>query len=412
MPKCVGAVIHMKQLASLPVRVIAGCQLSNLNYRPLQPYSPEAIAFLTAWSRRLLACPEIRSYPDAVAFAYWCRPANLARLHRGFSLDPPRLGRGVALHITPTNVPVNFAYSFAFGLLAGNINIVRVSESLPAQADIICSIAMDLLNQAEHARIAAMTSLISYPRNDDITETLSEIANVRLIWGGDRTIDNLRRMHVPARCVDLTFADRYSLCLLSAASVIAADSDALHALTEGFYNDVFLLDQNACSSPHLVIWLGGVSEVKLAQARFWSAVKVRVESKKQPQGIHSVEKYTHFCRTAMILKGTKAEYVRSDPIFRVIMEKVPENIESYRGRYGFFFETIDNNLEQMRSLVNSRYQTLTCFGLDPGILAKHVVDNGLAGIDRVVPVGKALDIGVIWDGYDLIGSMSRIVYSK
>jgi hypothetical protein len=41
-----------------------------------------------------------------------------------------------------------------------------------------------------------------------------------------------------------------------------------------------------------------------------------------------------------------------------------------------------------------------------------VISNGLTGIDRVVSVGKALDIGVIWDGYDLIRTMSRIVATQ
>jgi hypothetical protein len=27
----------------------------------------------------------------------------------------------------------------------------------------------------------------------------------------------------------------------------------------------------------------------------------------------------------------------------------------------------------------------------------------------VVPVGKALEIGVIWDGYDVVGTLTRIV---
>ena len=32
-----------------------------------------------------------------------------------------------------------------------------------------------------------------------------------------------------------------------------------------------------------------------------------------------------------------------------------------------------------------------------------------AGIDRIVPVGKAMDIGVVWDGHELIREASRLV---
>jgi hypothetical protein len=402
----------MKHIADLPVRVIAGCSLADLQYKALPPYAPEAVAFLSAWAKRMLARPDIRAYPDAATFAYWCRPANLARLHRELGRDSLRIGRGLALHIAPANVPVNFAYSFAFGLLAGNANIVRVADSLPVQANILCEVAKDLLTQAEHERIAAMTTLLSYPRDDAITQSLSAIADVRLLWGGDQTIHHLRRMPTSPRCVDIAFADRYSLCLMSAPAVLATENKALLALAVGFYNDAFLLDQNACSSPHLILWQGTGPEVKAAQERFWDAMQALLQSKGQLPGVHAVDKYTHLCRTAIQIKGVKAVPTTDNRVYRVILDELPANIAEHRGRYGFFVETIDNDLTQLQRIVNTRYQTLTCFGVDTHALAQTVVSSGLAGIDRVVSVGKALDIGIIWDGYDLIRTMSRIVATQ
>ena len=407
--KCEVAVIRMNHLADLPVRVIAGCGLANLHYTALPPYAPVAVAFLAAWSKRLLARSDIRSYPDAASFAFWCRSANLARLRRELDREKLRVGRGMVLHIAPANVPVNFAYSFAFGLLAGNANIVRVPESLPAQAAILCAVAQDLLKQSDHACIASMTTLLSYPRNDAITQRLSTVADVRLLWGGDQTIRHLRGMPTSPRCVDIAFADRYSLCLISAPAILNAESKSLSALTLGFYNDVFLLDQNACSSPHLILWQGTVHEVETAQKRFWDTMQELLHMKAPLKSIHAVDKYTHLCRTAINVDGLRVTPVLDNRIFRVALKELPENIAEHRGRYGFFFETIDNSLSQLSRIVNSRYQTLTCFGVDINAIAQIVVANGLTGIDRVVPIGKALDIGVIWDGYDLIPTMSRIV---
>ena len=408
-PKCEDVVTPMKHVADLPVRVIAGCSLAHLQSKGLPPYAPETLAFLSAWSKRLLARPDVRTYPDAASFAYWCRPANLARLQRELGPEPLRLGRGVALHIAPANVPVNFAYSFAFGLLAGNANIVRVPESLPTQAGVLCAVANEVLAEAEHARIGSMTTFLSYPREDAITQRLSALADVRLMWGGDQTIHHLRSMPTSPRCVDIAFADRYSICLMSAPAVLVAEIETLQALCVGFYNDVFLLDQNACSSPHLILWQGTVKEVATAQTRFWDAMQTFLHSKGQSPSIHAVEKYIHLCRTAIQLEGARATPTFDNRVFRVALDKLPENISEHRGRYGFFFETIDNDFTQLSRIVNARYQTLTCFGVDTHALAHMVVANRLAGIDRVVPVGKALDIGVIWDGYDLIRTMSRIV---
>ena len=39
----------------------------------------------------------------------------------------------------------------------------------------------------------------------------------------------------------------------------------------------------------------------------------------------------------------------------------------------------------------------------------NVLRNNLLGIDRVVPIGKALDINLIWDGYNVIDSLSRVI---
>lgn len=406
------AVIRMKHLADLPVRVIAGCALEDLQRKAMEPYAPVAVEFLTTWSKRLFARPDLRSYPDAASFAYWCRPANLAKFQRELGNDSLRIGRGLALHIAPANVPVNFAYSFALGLLAGNANIVRVPESLPAQADALCAVANELLSEAEFGRIASMNTLISYPREDAITQRLSAVADVRLLWGGDQTIQHLRRMTTSPRCVDIAFADRYSLCLMSAPAVLSADSQTLQSLSAGFYNDVFLLDQNACSSPHLVLWQGSAQEVEAAQKRFWGTIQTLLLSKVQLPGIHAVDKYTHLCRTAIQLEGVKVTPTSDNRVNRVFLDELPENIAEHRGRYGFFFESIDNDLAQLTRIVNARYQTLTCFGVDTHELAQMVLAKSLPGIDRIVPVGKALDIGIIWDGYDLIRTMSRIINTQ
>ena len=55
---------------------------------------------------------------------------------------------------------------------------------------------------------------------------------------------------------------------------------------------------------------------------------------------------------------------------------------------------------------------MTYFGADKSQLLDFVVKNRLLGIDRIVPVGKALDIDVIWDGYDIVRSLSRIIDVK
>lgn len=46
---------------------------------------------------------------------------------------------------------------------------------------------------------------------------------------------------------------------------------------------------------------------------------------------------------------------------------------------------------------------------DANALREELIAANIRGIDRIVPVGKAMDIDVIWDGHDLVGELSRIV---
>ena len=59
--------------------------------------------------------------------------------------------------------------------------------------------------------------------------------------------------------------------------------------------------------------------------------------------------------------------------------------------------------------VTKKCQTVTYFGLNKKQIESFVLKNNLFGIDRVVPIGKALDINLVWDGYDVIDSLSRTI---
>lgn len=399
----------MKRIPDLSVEVDAGGRFDAISCTPIPPYSPQAVAFLAHLSKALLAHQAIRLYPDIAAFGYWCRRANLARLACEFGDRRRRLGRGLALHIAPANVPVNFAFSFAFGVLAGNANIVRIPDHGHPQVDVICAEIRRLFNLSEHREIAAMNRIIRYPRNDEITAALSAICDARLLWGGDETITHLRSMRTSPRCVDIAFADRYSLCLLGVEDILAASEHEMEALAAGFYNDVFLLDQNACSSPHLILWKGRADRAEAAIARFWESVEGILRTKGSIPPVHAVDQYVHLCRTAISLPASGAVTRHENRIYRVRLQELPPDIEEYRGQHGFFFEHVIDSLNVLKAIVNARYQTLTCYGVDRVEIARFIAEEGLTGIDRVVPVGKALDMGVIWDGYDLIGTLSRVI---
>ena len=378
--------------------------------RPFVPYDKLLCEFLNDLSAELRSCDESSAYPDVMSFAFWCRKANIAKLKTDFTNGEARLGLGVVFHITPSNVPVNFAFSFVFGLLSGNANIVRVPSNPFPQIGIICATINRLFAADKYRDIKAMTAFIRYEQNDEITGMYSANCNARIIWGGDEAIRNIRKLAVPERCVDLAFSDRYSLCVIDAPSVIKLDEAELIMLSERFYNDTYLMDQNACSSPHLIVWLGDKKEV--AKERFWTAVYNTVEEKYQLAAVTAVDKYTLLCQNALELNNIKSFTKHGNYVYRICIDKVFDNIDSFRGKFGYFYEYNTDDINNIAHVINTKYQTLTYFGIDKSELLGFVVKNRLSGIDRIVPVGKALDMDVIWDGYDIVRSLSRIIDVK
>lgn len=375
--------------------------------RPLPPYHPAACDFLAELSSALRASKETSAHPDVMAFAFWCRKANLDALKKKFDDGRLRLGLGLAFHVAPANVPINFAFSYAFGLLAGNANLVRVpSRSFP-QVDLVCRAASRLLEKKRHAEIKAMTAFVRYEADDAVTAELLRGCGARLIWGGDETIRRIRALAGPVRAVEIAFADRYSFCLLDAGAVVRLDKAGLKRLAEGFYNDAFLMDQAACSSPHLVVWRG--RKAAAAQERFWTAAAAVAAAKYRLPPAGAVDKFALLCRDAIERNNVKYARRHGNHAYRVGLSSLPPDLDALRGRRGYFYEYETADLSDVAAVVNDKYQTLTYFGLSRTELSDFVVGGRLPGIDRVVPVGRALDMGPVWDGYDVIKTLSRIV---
>lgn len=382
---------------------LAGGEIRDV--RPLAPYSDVVCRFLDDFSSELLHDQACKAYPDITAAAFWARRGNIARL-KARRQEELRIGRGIAFHITPSNIPVQFIFSYMFGLLSGCANIVKVTTKDYPQIEHICRVLRQVLGREEYSDVLAMTAIVRYPRESAWTESFSSLCQARLIWGGDATISNIRRYSLPPRAVELVFPDRYSLALLDTEAVATAEEKVLDRLAQGFYNDTFLMDQNACSSPQLVLWQGSNQAGK---DRFWSAVRKLAEERYDLAPVKATSKYADFCSNAVRFPETGGLQAENNVLYRVTLKGIPGNVEELRGRFGLFYEYELQDFAELDAVVNGRYQTLIYFGIDPEALAKQVISRGWRGIDRIVPVGKALDMDVIWDGYDFVSELSRII---
>ena len=376
----------------------------TLNERPVVPFDETVIEELDALSKALMKDPASRQYPDVVTFAFFCRRGNLLKLREAFSSQDSviRLGLGMVFHIAPSNVPVNFAYSVVAGLLAGNTNVVRVSQKQFPQVDII----------VKHMRATNMhrVAVVRYPHESNANEVFSNLCNVRVIWGGDATIETIRKNAIPARAFDICFADRYSIAAINADALVFSIQESVfrEKLAERFYNDTYLFDQNACSAPHLLCWLGEKENVKKAKEVFWDAVYAYAKAHYQFQDVMAVDKLTALYKQAVAMPMHDVE-TKDNVLRRVEIESLPCDIDSFRCAGGYFTECEVESLDDIAPIVLAKYQTLAYYGFEREELEAFVQRNRLTGIDRIVPFGETTAFSLTWDGRDLIQSMSRVV---
>ena len=99
----------------------------NLQKLPMQPFDPRVCEFLDALSKKIRKDEEANLYSDILTFAFWIRRSNLMKMKEAYR-EELRVGKGIVFHIAPSNVPINFAYTFVFGLLSGNANVVNASS--------------------------------------------------------------------------------------------------------------------------------------------------------------------------------------------------------------------------------------------------------------------------------------------
>jgi hypothetical protein len=377
---------------------------SFFGQRPMVPFAGEVVEYLNALSGRLLHDREAKWYPDVVTFAFFCRKGNVTRLAEEYATGERRLGRGVAFHIAPSNVPINFGYSLVAGLLAGNVNVVRVSSKEFPQVDLIVRHMAQLL--PEYPVVGGRIALVRYDRTSEATAFFSSQCNVRVIWGGDATIATIRKQEIPPRAFDVCFADRYSLAVLRSSEVLKLDEAGLAKLAEAFYNDTYLFDQNACSAPHLVCWLG--DSAAEAKDRFWTAVHRLAARKYALQPVLSVDKLTAFYRQAVAMDSLRVA-MPDNLVVRTELAALPKDIDAFRCAGGYFSEYTLQGLDELAGIVNTKYQTLAHFGLSAQELEDFVLGNRLTGLDRLVPIGDTTAFSLTWDGWDLVRTLSRRV---
>ena len=212
------------------------------------------------------------------------------------------------------------------------------------------------------------------------------------------------------RAVELNFADRFSFAIVNPEVILQLDCIALNKLAVAFYNDTYLMDQNACTAPHVLFWKksAGVS-VSEASPRFWRAVYEVAKEKYNLEGIKVSDKFTEAYKFLALHDKIGSFKKYDNYLYVVTLDRMLGSLDDYRGVFGLFYEYEFEHYDAIACLVNEKVQTCAYFRIERNEIIEMIFKYHLRGIDRIVPIGKTLDIDLMWDGYDVVGSLSRII---
>ena len=97
-------------------------------------------------------------------------------------------------------------------------------------------------------------------------------------------------MKLRQKNIDIPFADRYSISLINSDKFLKLSNYKVKNLIKNFYNDTYAVDQNACSSPHLILWQGKFN--RKAKNKFWLHLDNLVREKYDSPLISTVDNYS------------------------------------------------------------------------------------------------------------------------
>ena len=363
------------------------------------------VDFLARLARKLLAPAVARRQPELGSLGYFLRPAELNRaVSRMRREDAFVFPRGNVFHVPPANVDTIFVYSWALSALAGNNNVVRISERSAVAADTILAALNEVLTDADPV-IGRTQRMITYGRDDAVTAALSQWADLRVIWGGDAAVTAIRKHPLRPSARDLTFPDRTSWAALSAAGWRAADPAARRQAVVGFTNDAYWFDQAACSSPRTVFLVG--TDTADVRAEFVELLLEVVDQRGwQVDAAMAVEKRVNAYGLAATGAVTALDFP-ANSVTAMSLAAVPDAPRRWIGAGAFPFAEVGSLLDLVPAM-NRQDQTFSHFGFAPAELRAFALALGGRGVDRIVPFGSALTFGAIWDGYDLPHEFTRL----
>lgn len=403
------------------ISVLEKLPVFNDNLYSIKFFDPLVVEFMDSLSKGILRNIKTKQEPSIAALGFWLRKSNLLNILKDnahlldsskYKINP----LGIILHICPSNVDTMFLYSMTLSVLAGNKNIVRLSsKSINEHLEILIDLINDLLHLEKFSSIKNYLNIITYEHNEDLNNFFSAKVDGRIIWGGDSTVELFKTFKTKIRSKDLFFPDRISYSIFNANAFLKSKKEDQEDVVKKFYNDSYVFDQKGCSSPQIIFILSNEIEYYNDFKKSFYTILSEYASRNYNNDLFSIAslKIGHLSKE-ILDNPINVNSIKRDNnfLYFIDIKNQPMQVNSCGG--GYFYICHLKKISELEAYINKHVQTLTFFGLNSSEL-EEILELSLGkGIDRIVPVGKALNFEYIWDGYNLIDelcSKKRIIIS-
>ena len=364
----------------------------------------QSAEFVKKLSNSILLDKNSRVFPELIVLANFFKRKKLFTPNNANKDKFIQVPLGRTFHIAPSNVDTIFLYSSLIALLCGNICLIRISSNQNPQLDFVIKKLKLVLSEFEHMQEKLI--LFNYNHDAEITKRISQLVESRIVWGGDDTVKEIRSIPMNPLARDIVFPNRFSFTIIKSCTIL--ESGINSNIIKGFFNDTNYFNQQACSSPKLIIWLGSNEENAKASDIFWSHYQIflsqNVVNNSSGMVMDRLVASSFYTSSNLVSNHN----VTNDYPMKLQVKDASSSLirEAHPGN-GLFLEIEKNSIEGIAEEVRDIDQTLSYIGLSEHEIRNLIMKISNRGVDKIVPVGQALDFNLIWDGYDLIEQFSR-----
>jgi hypothetical protein len=227
-----------------------------------------------------------------------------------------------------------------------------------------------------------------------------------LVWGGDAKAELFNQLPVRVGGKSLMFADRYSHAIVSARAIARLDQAGTDRLAKSLHDDIRLFDQQACSSPHTIHVLDVDEGALAAVHRLLEKVDTLAREAPSTDPAHGMAKFAAACALAADDSLASARRLSNET---TVVELASSESRGVAIGGGFLSLRVAGSVAEVTETLTGRDQTLTHFGLDAPSFEQLGALAASRGVARLVPIGSALNFDQLWDGYDLVAELTRVV---